>query len=433
MELLIAVGILGILSAGMATLMINQQKESRALQETFARMDLEKSLLSSLANGSICTFILNHSSQGPTSSTPNRDRNVFDSNGVTSSQPLIIKIQNLLASPSESAPSLARVGERASALSNNLIVSDMRFVIRPNLPPDVFLADFEVSFRENMTVRAPRKIVIKNIQIATDSGTPLNAKEIIGCSGWGEPRARRFTFTSSTTWTVPVDTRRAFITMAGGGSSGMSWRVVNSVQAGHSGGYVFSQPVNLVPGEKLQIIIGRGGKGVSTIRTATIADIGLPHYVWTNPPGEDGLSGYPGESTKVISPSQGTLLECTGGSGTYPGGVDSYTGSPVAGNVPGATVGSGNPPLPAPNRMATGPWVSSDGPGACGPDLYGIGNRGVKVWEPSSGDYMGGATPFGYGSGGLISRYGCWVTPNTMGTCVSAGPGRDGVVFIDVW
>lgn len=441
-ELLIAIGILGIVSAGIATLMSNQMKESRGLQETIARMDFEKSLVNSLSNGSICTFILNNPSQGPTSSTPNRDRDSFDSSAITAANPLVIKIQNLLAAPSATAPSLARVGEKASALSNNLIISEMSFSIRPNLPPDVFLADFEVSFVENMTVRAPKKVVIKNIQIATDSGTPVNAKEIIGCSGWGEPRAQRFTFTSSTTWTVPVDTRRAFITMAGGGGSGISWRLINSVRTGHSGGYVFSQPVNLVPGEKLEIIVGRGGKDVGVVKTNIIAKRGLPYYVYTNPAGEDGLAGYPGESTKVISPSQGVILECAGGSGTSIGGVDSYNGPVVAGNIPGAIEGSGNPSFPAPNRPASGSYATPNGPGACGFDRYGIGNPGSvnygSSWEygPGSGDYPGGTTPFGYGSGGSVYRSGCIVanTPDDVqGTCNSAGAGRDGVVFIDVW
>lgn len=105
----------------------------------------------------------------------------------------------------------------------------------------------------------------------------------------------------------------------------------------------------------------------------------------------------------------------------------------VAGNKPGAMVGSGNPPIKAPNRGAAGPYATLGGPGACGPNKYGLGNTGVELWGMSSGNYLGGTTPFGYGTGGGLNRSGCYVSSTVLGTCNAPTNGRDGVVFIDIW
>lgn len=334
-ETLIAVAIMGVVSAGMAQFISSQIKQSHGLQETIARMDFEKSLVGSLGNGSICTFVLNDASQSSVAPLPNRSVDTFDSTLITTANPLVINVRNLPASPSVSSPSIAKVGEQASALANGVVISAMKFVIRPNLPPDVFLADLHVEFDSASLVRPLREVVIQNIQIATDTASPLTAKKIMGCSGWGEPRAQRFSFTVSSTWTVPVGTRKAFVTMAGGGGSGAGWRISNAIMSGHSGGYTFSQPVNLVPGETLQIVVGKGGKGYAPVNTNILANPGPPYYIYAPPPSENGLGGYPGEATKVISPSQGVLIECSGGGGVAVGGVDNYLGTTVAGNVSG--------------------------------------------------------------------------------------------------
>lgn len=434
-ETLIAMGIMLAISAGMAQFINSQVNQSKGLQETVARMDLEKSLVGSLGNGSICTFILNDGSQASIANPPNRSVDTFNSTLVTSASPLVINVQNIPAGPSASSPSLAKIGDKASALANGVIISAMKFVIQPNLPPDIFLADFHVEFDKASLVRPLKNIVIKNIQIATDTSSPLTAKKIVGCSGWGEPRAQRFSFTTTSTWAVPFGTRKAFITMAGGGGSGAGWRISNAIMTGHSGGYIFSQPVNLVPGETMQIVVGKGGKGYATVNTNVPANPGPPYYIYASPPGDNGLGGHPGEPTKVISPSQGVLIECSGGGGVDVAGVDTYSGTTVAGNVSGATIGSGSPTINSPKRPSTGPYGSSTA-GFCGTVGYGLGNVGSQLFNsgsPASGYYAGGTTPFGYGSGGGIGVTGCYVTPSTTGACINPNDGRDGVVFIDVW
>ena len=263
--------------------------------------------------------------------------------------------------------------------------------------------------------------------------------KLLGCNGtvWGKatdmPNSHRYLFTSSTTWTVPQGVKSAMVTMAGGGGSGYGWRFINQYKTGSSGGFVFSAPVNLVEGETVSIVVGRGGVGNGPYDTG-VPVVGFPGYhVWAPPAGDDGLGGYPGGTTKLVSPSNGVLLECGGGGGASSGGVDNFNGNPVAGNLPGAVFVTGIPSFPSPNRRAEAPFGGINGwPGVCGVDSYGVGNEGNGSFNMSSGNYSGGATPFGYGSGGPVRVSGCYVSPTQVGTCTFADPGRDGVVMIDV-
>jgi hypothetical protein len=274
--------------------------------------------------------------------------------------------------------------------------------------------------------------------LETNPLDPANAKSIIDCNETGKSdRSYRFIFDTTQTWTVPNGVRSAFVTMAGGGGSGAGWRLMTAIHSGHSGGYVFSHPVNLVSGEVINIVIGKGGKGYSPYAAGPAA-LGPPYYIYMNPAGDDGTGGYPGESTQIISPSAGILLECSGGSGATIGGIDSYSSAtPVAGNLDGANFGGGSPVYSAAYRPATGTYAHPGGPGACGPNNYGLGNTGIKIFGssnpgPPSGNYPGATTPFGFGAGGDVFRTGCYVTSTTTGTCTMPADGRNGVVYIDV-
>lgn len=422
-EVLVAAAIMSVVGMAFMTMISSQQKETRALSEKLAQLDMQKLLIASLANGSICTAEL--------------ASNTFNPSGPYKIDTTTLATQNfnlasLHASANASAPTLVATNEAVSPTTLQLLVDKISF---ENLVStgilDNYLVDLKISFKGGVRSTAP--IVTKMI-IAVNPTDPPTAKSIISCQDSNATgKSYRFVFTSTQTWQVPPGVKSAFVSMAGGGGSGLGWRVVNPLNTGSSGGYVFSHPVNLVPGEIMTVQIGIGGKAFEPVSSGVLATPGPPWYIFNSPAGDDGLGGYPGTASKLISLTNGTLLECDGGSGANSGGIDNYSGSMVAGNVPGATYGGGAPTISAPNRIAVGPYVTSGGPGACGPSAYGLGNAGVGLWGVSSGAYLGGSTPFGYGSGGNISRIGCYVTSTLIGTCTSPQKGRDGVVFIDIW
>jgi hypothetical protein len=244
------------------------------------------------------------------------------------------------------------------------------------------------------------------------------------------PNAYRYMFTSSQAWTVPAGVSSAFVTMAGGGGSGLGWRFASQYITGHSGGFVFSQPVNLVSGETMTINVGHGGVSYAPSSNGSY---------FVPPGGDDGLSGYPGSASQLISPSLGTLMECDGGSGATVFNFQSLSGPILVPGPQGDAYTFSSPYAgTTPNRVASGPYSTANGPGACGPSGYGVGNNGTMGYSSSpstplsSGVFSGALTPFGYGSGGSVYVSGCYVSSTQTGTCIGPTAGRGGVVFIDV-
>jgi hypothetical protein len=277
---------------------------------------------------------------------------------------------------------------------------------------------------------------------------------LLSCTGgtWGpvarSPRTYRYVFTEDEIWTVPNGVKSAFVTMAGGGSSGVSYGVLDPLMSGNSGGYVFSQPINFVEGERIRITVGKGGKAVSTYISNTLVQNGLGiHYVSVNPKDPNGgLGGYPGTSSKLESIDRGELLlECAGGSGPHKRSFNSFSANSGPGPTAPSTIGlyssTGRPYIyhfDGSFTDASGPYAAPGKPGRCGPIAssdpnYGMGNYGQVLYGASSGAYIGGTTPFGYGSGATVWRSGCYITPQAIiGTCTSTNAGNDGIVFIDV-
>lgn len=255
------------------------------------------------------------------------------------------------------------------------------------------------------------------------------------------PKIYRFPFYTDQDWVVPEGVLSAYVSMAGGGSSGLGWRSSNYTAAGHSGGFVLNHPLNLIPGETLHITVGKGGEGYGPINSGVPADPGPPYFIHYNPSGatHDGLSGYPGTSTILSSVTRATqLIECSGGSGAVMNGYSAMAPSammagPVYGSPEYGVTKEYAPALYAsPSRPATGANALAAGPGACGAGEYGRGQYGESIYEVTSGSKLGGLSPLGYGSGGKIYASGCYVKHNLVGTCVTALAGEPGVVYIDV-
>lgn len=444
LEVLISMGILGILMTAMISFFQSQNREVKALQESLARLDLEASMIKTFSSSGICSFILSDPSQSATSTNPNRSIDAIDVSSASSLSSVSIGVNRIPIVATSSAPDLVKVGGLASVNSASLKIASMKFENFRSVGIDQYVADFNIDFDQTLLVRKMKSLTIKNININTKTADPSNAKTISECSSTTKgapPKITRYSFTTVGihSWVVPAGVTSALVTVAGGGGSGLGWRISNTIKSGDSGGYVTSYPINLVPGETMTITVGKGGISFVPINSGIPAAPGHPFYIYQPPIGDDGLGGYPGASSKIESPSLGTLIECAGGSGASAKGIDNYAGTKVAGNLNGATFGSGNPTLPSPSRKAVGPYAVDNGPGLCGPGpaQLGIGVNGQFLQTAPTAtlgntQLSGGRTGIGFGSGGDVAYFGCYVTPTTIGTCSSPLPGRDGAVFIDV-
>lgn len=247
------------------------------------------------------------------------------------------------------------------------------------------------------------------------------------------PRMYRFTFTKDSSWVVPAGVTSAQVSLAGGGGSGQGWRSSSVQSGGPSGGYLFNEPVPLVAGETISIEVGKGAisfKPTNPPTNVTVA--GGQNYWYQAPIGDLGAQGHSGTSSKIISPSLGTILECAGGSGSSIGGIDHFSGPLMPGGIPGIGTGSGIPAYPLEQSKAPGPFANPGGPGACGHANKGIGNSGQSIFWTAGGMIKGGDSPFGYGSGGNTTVEKGYVTYDTMGQIILCEPGRDGIVYIDI-
>ena len=159
-----------------ASLIATQQKETKALTEKLASLDLEKLLITSLADGSICTGELSNPLINPLAPFT-----INATNPATLAASLI-RLSSLHASTLVGAPILIKTGELASALSVSLKISSLTVQnFKSTGGTNQFLANLTVTFDNRFLVR-PVKPLVFTSNIATDPLSPINAKIIIGCS-----------------------------------------------------------------------------------------------------------------------------------------------------------------------------------------------------------------------------------------------------------
>lgn len=247
------------------------------------------------------------------------------------------------------------------------------------------------------------------------------------------PLLHRYVFTSNSTWTVPASVTGAFVTLAGGGASGYGWRVDLHTRAGASGGFLFNEKIDVTPGETLQIIVGKGGKGYPPVNTGALSNAGYPHYIYAGNPADPGFIGWNGTSSKVLSGTGANLVECSGASGSGEQFAEP-NGRPV-----------GTPSSVNIKSFAPAPYVLSRNygnhsiygnvwsAGVCGPNSYGLGIEGTYSYTNMGAILFGGRTPLSYGSGGDITVTRCYINNSTEVACKFPQDGKDGVVIIDVF
>ena len=247
------------------------------------------------------------------------------------------------------------------------------------------------------------------------------------------PLLHRYVFTTNTTWKVPDNVTGAFVTLAGGGGSGYGWRVESHTQGGASGGFLFNENINVTPGETLQIIVGKGGKGYAPINTGALSNAGYPYYIYAGNPADPGFVGLNGTSSKILSGTGVNLVECSGASGSA-GSYAEPNGKPA-----GAPSSVGLVPFAPATYVLSKNYGNHSiygnvwSAGICGPNNYGLGIEGTYSWTNTGSILFGGRTPFSYGSGGDVTVTRCYVSNTVEAACKFPQDGKDGVVIIDVF
>ena len=169
-ETLVAIGIMAIMMVGFSSMLLNQQKETKSVSEILAGLDLQKNLISALADGSVCNHILNNPTQ-LTFNSNNLPRDLFPSLPIYASV-----VSGVVGAV------IAQEGQPASVFSTSMVVKDIRLNITSG-SGSTYTGNWIIDFDETKSVRPHKPVTVSTI-LKVDSSAPGNTK-ITGCMGSG--------------------------------------------------------------------------------------------------------------------------------------------------------------------------------------------------------------------------------------------------------
>lgn len=185
-EVMIAIGIMGIMAAGMASLQSGQMKEAKAVGEQLASLELQRTLTQVIASGAVCQFIFNDSanSSGLSATPPNA---TFT---IPATYPLAnaFTLTKIPSTASATSPVAAQVNQVASSYSNSLTVASIAVDITGVGANNQFNANLIVSFnapsaRPGSPVRQIKPISLPVILQSTVSGSTAT---VTNCTASGQ-------------------------------------------------------------------------------------------------------------------------------------------------------------------------------------------------------------------------------------------------------
>lgn len=170
-EVMIAAAIMLVVGAGMSSLIASQAKETKSLSEILAALDLEKNIIASMADGSVCQYMLN----SPTQSTFN------------TTQALPLKINSLgpiytKITPTGPGPVAVKVGDTASTYATSMVVKSIKLEVLSGSGSS-YKGQWLIDFDETKTVRSHKPISVGAI-LNVDATNPFAAK-FVGCMTTG--------------------------------------------------------------------------------------------------------------------------------------------------------------------------------------------------------------------------------------------------------
>lgn len=172
-EVMVALVILSILTAGLTTMISQQARETKALAELLAKRDLQTVLTAALSSGSVCTYIANNSAPPLT----------FDSTAVLP-QTLIPTLPLYASADPLPGPVVAQIGDIASPYAGSVIINSIQLKITAGSGSS-YLGNWEIGFDSTNTVRALKPISVSTT-LTVDNSIPVAAR-ITKCGAQSVP------------------------------------------------------------------------------------------------------------------------------------------------------------------------------------------------------------------------------------------------------
>jgi hypothetical protein len=140
-QVMMAAVIMGILFIAMASMQSNQVRENRALSEKLGALDLQKTLSSALADGTVCSYVLTHPVATITPAA------------LPQKIPIAPAIYASITSAGAPGPIFVQAGSQPSAFASTLVVKDMNLTVTSGSGTS-YLGSVYINFQESKLIRA---------------------------------------------------------------------------------------------------------------------------------------------------------------------------------------------------------------------------------------------------------------------------------------
>lgn len=172
-ELLVTLGVMGIVMVAFMTMQSNQMKTTKGLSEKLAALSLEKTLITALADGRVCHFLFTSpASVGLQPATGQFDATVLPLRSAFS-------LNQIPALPSAGAGTVAKVDEAASPSAGSLKVRGLKMNILTAASANQFTAELVVLFNSPPETAFDLMPLVFPLQLQATGAAAL--KTVTGC------------------------------------------------------------------------------------------------------------------------------------------------------------------------------------------------------------------------------------------------------------
>ncbi len=401
-EVLVAVGILSIISLGMATLFTDMNKQTKETQTKVSLIELKNNLITRISkNPAICSWQVKDKIVDRTDvTTTHASATIIDLGNTFYDGVRVLPTDPL-------PPPLITVGDK---LGNQNVASiqvvDIKGMTDTN--PTEYKAKLQIAFtpQASFQVLAPVSITIYLQSDPTDPTKILSCNENVAAGPvlTGDPIFVEYDTPGPRSFTIPAipsgwTNTKMVITVVGGGGGGGGAFASSAPKSdpctggagGGAGGYKKIVISNPTPGVTMNINVGAGGSpgfGTSNYQNGNA-------YTMSTTRGNAGSNSTVTYSSQTIVSNGGSGANGSVKGGNAVGGLDgdgNASGvSVTAKNSTGCDGGAGGKSMFAPGGAGGLSPNNSAKPGNVGQKCSGGGGGGGEVWDNDSESYANGA------------------------------------------